>query len=141
MELKDLIGEHDFTFAPNLAVRHPIDADANGVMFGLDKRIYLMFEDPSGGYRSTAGPLLSFEGAPYELGGEGWSPEYLRNQRVVCVHETRDETYGGENDILSIRSARTGKEIMRVGTANVDDYYPGFVSEWFPDHLDANDSA
>lgn len=139
MELKDLVGEHDFTFVPKMDVRHPIDENSNGVMFGLDKHIYLVFEDPSDGYRSNAGPLLSFEGSPTALGGwdSGWSPDYLRNQRVLCVHDTQGK-YGGENDVLSIRSIATGREIMRVGTTNVDDYYPGFVVEWVPGNLDAN---
>lgn len=132
-ELKDLVGEHEFTLVPKLDVRHPISVDANGAMFGLDDTIYLIFEDENDGYRSSAGPLLSFKGSAYQLGGS--YHEYLK-ERVLCEHETQGEY--GENDVLRVISIATGRVIFRVGTTNVDDYYPSFVAEWQPENLSAN---
>jgi hypothetical protein len=128
-ELKDLVGRHKLDWVPRTDVRHPFDPDANGIVFSLDGTIYLVFEDPSDGYRSNAGPILEFKGGLYELGGV--SPEYLFEKYVLASHETQGE-YGGENDILVLRDELTGHEIMRVGTSNVDDYYPSFVSWWNP---------
>lgn len=138
MELKDLAGEHTFRYAPKIDLRHPIDPDAGGVMFGLDDMVYLIFEDPSDGYRSHAAPILSFKGHAYQLGGS--YHEYVGDQRVTCSHETEGE-YGEEDDMLCVRSATSGKVIFRVGTRNVSDYYPSFTVEWFPENLDANQAA
>ena len=138
IELKDLVGEHLFRFTPKTDLRHPIDADAGGVMFGLDDVVYLIFEDPSDGYRSHAGPILAFKGDAYQLGGS--YHEYIHDQRVICSHETKGQ-YGDAADMLCVRSAKTGEVIFRVGTNNVDDYYPYFVVEWFPQALDANQAA
>ena len=133
---KELVGEHIFKYVPKLDVRHPLSSDANGVLFGLDNMVYLVFEDENDGYRSCAGPLLSFEGAAYELGGS--YHEYLR-EAVVCSHGTRCEY--GEADTLEVRSKETGDLIFRVGTDNTDDYYPSFVVEWRPENLSANSAT
>lgn len=132
-ELKDLVGRHKFDYAPRTDVCHPLDPNANGIVFGLDGVTYLVFENPNDGYRSSAAPLLEFNGSLYELGG---SPEYLHNIYVLVSHETEGE-YGGENDVLVLRDEVTGVELMRVGTSNVDDYYPSFVSWWNPEGLEA----
>jgi hypothetical protein len=39
------------------------------------------------------------------------------------------------NDILHLRSAKTGKLILSVGTSNTDDYYPSFVSDFVPETM------
>lgn len=134
MLLSDLTGERVLKCVPKLDVRHPLCANASGAMFGLDDTIYLVFEDENDGYRSSAGPLLSFVGSVYDLGGS--YHEYLE-EAVICSHGTRGE-YGGESDVLELRSKETGELIFRVGTDNVDDYYPSFVAEWRPEGLGAN---
>lgn len=137
MKLSDLVGEHVFKYVPKTDIRHPLCNDASGVLFGLDDTIYLVFEEESDGYRSSAGPLLSFVGSAYELGGS--YHEYL-SEPVICSHGTRGQ-YGGESDALEVRSKETGGLIFRVGTDNVDDYYPSFVVEWRPENLSANSKA
>lgn len=123
--LADLVGTHTLDFVPRLDIHHPFDTSSNGVMFGLSGRVYFVYEDPSDGYRSAAGPLLSFTGAPYEIGGE-WHPEYLRNVQVVATME------GDGGEVLTIRHADTQQVLLRVGTDNADDYYPSYVAEWTP---------
>lgn len=139
-QLIDLVGDGLFEIVPNTEVRHPFDADASGVVFSLSGRTYLVFEDPSDGYRSAAGPLLSFSGSAYELGGHSWSwPTYLREE-VFCSHRTKGE-FGGEDDVLEVSSKATGAVIFEVGTENVDDYYPAFVCRWSPEGLSTNAKA
>lgn len=132
-ELKDLVGRHRLDYAPRTDVRHPFDPDANGLAFGLGGTTYIAFEDPSDGYRSQAAPLLEFSGSLFDLGGV--SPDYLHDVYVIASHETEGE-YGDTNDVLVLRDEITGVELMRVGTSNVDDYYPSFVSWWNPAGLE-----
>lgn len=134
-KLSEIVGAGVMTFAPHVYLRHPFDADASGVMFGIDDTVYIVFEDESDGYRSSAGPLLSFKGAHYEL-GHSFYAEYIR-EPVLCSHRTSGE-YGGEDDVLEIRSIETGKVIFCVGTENVADYYPSYVVRWSPENLSAN---
>lgn len=137
-ELSELVGAGMMTFVPNLEIRHPFRNDASGVMFGLDDTVYIVFEDESDGYRSNAGPLLAFKGSPYEISGSFY-PEYIR-EAVLCSHRNQGE-FGGEDDVLEVRSIETGKIIFCVGTENVDDYYPCFVVRWSPENLSANSKA
>jgi hypothetical protein len=135
-QFSDLVGEHIFGIVPAEA-RHPFSGEASGVCFVLDDTSYLVFENPDDGYRSNAGPILSWEGGAYELGYEGYSfPTYLR-EPVVCSHRTTAE-YSGESDILQVRSKETGEVIFEVGTDHTDDYYPSFVNTWNPAGLSAN---
>lgn len=132
----ELVGEHVFEIVP-LKACHPFDSDADGVCFTLSNRTYLIFEDPSDGYRSTAGPILSYEGSAYELGSSGVSfPNYIK-EPVICSHRTKGE-YSSEDDVLEVRSKETGELIFEVGTDSCDDYYPSFVNRWNPAGLSAN---
>jgi hypothetical protein len=138
MKLADLVGEHDFPIVPKTDIRHPLCADAGGVIFMLDDTVYLIFEDQGDGYRSHASPILHYQGSAYELGYDGYDfPTYLRGETVVCSHRTRGE-YDHEDDVLEVRSKATGKLIFEVGTECIDDYYPGYVCRWDPTGLSAN---
>jgi hypothetical protein len=139
-ELKDLVGERVLEIVPNLNLRHPLSQDASGVLFTLDRTTYLVFEDLDDGYRSHAGPILSYEGAAYELGYDGYgSPVYIR-EKVICSHRTNGE-YSGEADVLEMRSAETGALVFAIGTENTDDYYPSYFCAWHPEGLSANAKA
>jgi hypothetical protein len=136
--LADLAGKHVFLIVPK-DIRHPLVADASGILFVLDDTTYLVFEDPNDGYRSMAGPVLSYQGSGYELGYDGYDfPTYIR-EAVTCTHRTtgRDEFEDGA-DILEVRSDATGEIIFEVGTDNVGDYYPSYACRWNPAGLSAN---
>lgn len=135
-EFSEITGPAMLATVPNMNVRHPVDADASGVMFTLDNRTYLIFEDPSDGYRSSAGPILSFDGDVYSLGGNDNHPIYI-NEPVICRHAVSGE-YGSTDDILELISVETGNVVFRVGTFNTDDYYPSFKCEWSPENLSVN---
>jgi hypothetical protein len=133
-ELKSLVGDGLFEIVPMKAA-HPFDSDADGVCFTLNDVTYLAFEDPSDGYRSSLGQLLACQGPAYSIGGDA-NITYIREE-VICAHVETSEGHDGD-DILEVRSKETGGIIFRVGTANMDDYYPWFVNEWWPQNLSAN---
>lgn len=124
MTLDSLVGEHTLNYVPRTDLRHPIDIDASGCMFGLDGTSYLIFEDPDDDYRSSAGAVLSFTGDPYELGGNIW-PERLE-MPVLCSME------GDGGGVLTMRDRKTGAVVFEVGTDNSDDYYPSYIARWTP---------
>jgi hypothetical protein len=124
--LSDLVGAQILECIPKTDLTNPFDRDGNGCAFSMSGRIYLVFEDPNDGYRSSASPLISFAGSGYEI---GWRyPEYLRHP-VLC------SMVGLGNEVLEMHSAETGKLVFRVGTDNSDDYYPSYVAEWIPQGL------
>ena len=43
-----------------------------------------------------------------------------------------------EDDILELVDVKTEKVVLRVGTANCNDYYPYFVAEFDPTAMAAN---
>lgn len=137
MDLSEIIGEKTLDIVPMMNVRHPFDSEANGVLFALDDTTYIIFEDPSDGYRSYAGPVLSFKGSPCEIGAGSNYPQYLR-EPVLCRHVTKRGEFDGECDLLEVLSRNTGKAVFTIGTLNVDDYYPSFFCEWSPGGLTAN---
>jgi hypothetical protein len=136
--LADLAGKHVFQIVPK-DIRHPLVADASGILFVLDETTYLVFEDPNDGYRSMAGPVLSYQGGAYELGYDGYDfPTYIR-EPVACTHRsTGKDGFEDGADVLEVRSDVTGEIIFEVGTANRDDYYPYYVCRWSPGGLSAN---
>jgi hypothetical protein len=89
---------------------------------------YFVFENPGDGYRSHAAPVLVAKADPFEY---GYEPDVWLKRPVTCRHIAEDE-HGHKCDILEIVDKETGHVWMRLGTVDVDDYYPGFVAEWWP---------
>ena len=123
MELKDLVGSVKLMSVANVV--NPTDRDANGLAWEVRDAneqdwIFMIFEYPDDGYRSSASPVLSATGSLWELGG--CHPSYIR-RRVICTLEKDD-------DILRATDAETGHVWFRVGTDNSDSYYPCFVNEF-----------
>lgn len=131
MELKDLVGPHKMLVAARPDARHPFSTDKEGLVWFLETdgkdRVFMAFEDNNDGYRSQMGPLFVADGDAYEILN---GPDYIRRD-VVGRHVTQGE-YSGEADILELIDTQTGHTWLRVGTENIDDYYPSFVAAWFP---------
>jgi hypothetical protein len=125
-ELEELVGKRTLNCVPITDVRHPFDADANGIAFTLDGNTYMVFEDGDDGYRSRASKMLAFEGWPFEMGG--------RVERCALEVDCswRSASGGQTDEILEVRVARTGDLVLEVGTENTDDYYPCFIARWTP---------
>jgi len=46
-----------------------------------------------------------------------------------------------KNNVLDFVDATNGKIVLSIGTADIDDYYPGFVGDWTPENLSINEGA
>lgn len=132
MELKDLVGEHllDAVDRDNTEVRRYDDVfdSCDVIRFRLDGVVYMAVEDPNDGYRSS---MRSIESGDWPM------TNTFPPVRVVGRHVTKGE-YGGEDDILELIDVVTGKPVLRVGTDNLDDYYPGFVCFFDPTAMATN---
>lgn len=118
VELESLCGEHILTGASLDAVGEPV---LQVVRFTLDGQNYEAVENPEDGYRSSLG----------SFGTTDIPAKPVARTAVVC----RMVTDLGKDEILGILNAATLKEIISIGTADVDDYYPGFVACFSPENL------
>lgn len=134
VDLLDLLGEHTLD-GVDLYVEAIRDyggelQDAEAIRFRLDGVAYTAIEDPSDGYRSSLGQLF--------IGGEvnnSFSPV-----RVLVMKKPNNKCED-ENDTLLFVDLVTGKIVLEVRTDNVDDYYPTFISAFFPENMSTNASA
>ena len=135
VSLDDLVGEHQLdgvdTYVEKIKSYGDELKDANVIRFRLDGIVYVAFEDPSDGYRSSMDKLIV---SP--------SPEMTNvfpAISVVAKKKANDEgDYGAVNDTLQLVDVVTGKVVMEVGTDNTDDYYPSFVSNFQPENMAVN---
>lgn len=117
-KLNDLCGKHILQ-----GVEYRNDGYSDITLFKLDGVTYKATEDPDDGYRSCMGSLEVVE----------QSPRYSFETEVLCsMCESNDA------DILEVRDTQNGKIILRIGTANVWDYYPYCVMEWMPGNMACN---
>lgn len=135
MKLKDLCGKHIFSGC-ELTV-HGNNNDFRFIdtchvcLFTLDEVTYVAVEDPDDGYRSYCNDLEISEVKPkYSFPGV----------EVECSmkNDTGECGWIEKNDILVIRDLGTGKVILEVGTANINDYYPYCHFEYHPENMKCN---
>jgi len=132
VELESLVGKHTLTAVGSgtESIKCWGDGfeDCESLTFTLDGVTYSAVEDPDDGYRSSMRYLkVTDSRAEYAI-----TPH-----EVIATMRGKDE-YGSENEVLDFVDAITGKVVLSVGTADIDDYYPGFVAEWVPQNLAAN---
>lgn len=134
MELKDLIGKHILS---GIEVGTKDFKNYWGdienrcyIKFTLDGIHYLAMEDPSDGYRSYMEDLQTID-VPCEIP--------LPNVEVVC-HMAELDSWGGD-DVLAFIDAVNGKEILKIGTANCNDFYPYCVMEYTPENMSCNEKC
>lgn len=134
INLDELIGEHKLsgvdygTILPN-DDNHFWEA-ANTCTFILDNKTYIAVEDPSDGYRSSLAYLAE---------------EDVEVKNTFVPHSvigkysdgTPDKAFVCE-DILTLTDVITGREVLEIGTCDVDDYYPSFVANFNPQALAIN---
>jgi len=132
MPWSDLYGEHELK-AIRTDVTHPFDSSASGVAMDLGDITVFVFEDPSDGYRSCATEPMIVKAPLYSF---GCSPDYIR--APVLVREWSSSEYGSGADGIEMIDKRNGKTILRLGTANADDYYPSYTCDWRPQDLADN---
>lgn len=134
MELNELVGEHILSGIETGTKQIEGfwgEETCNFVKFTLDGVTYLALEDPDDGYRSYMEELQIVEER---------CKFPLPNVKVICVMRKSEEEYGfhQEDDILSFIDAISRKEILAIGTANTDDYYPWCVMEYYPQNMACN---
>lgn len=132
IELKDLAGRHKLS-----GVEYMCGTSYEGafVKFCLDGVTYVAKENPDDGYRSYMEDL-EITNTPC------WN--VFPEQDVFCDYESIEEDGRFSRkcitpaDILAIKNLQTAKVILRIGTANIGDYYPECVMVYYPENLPCN---
>ena len=128
----DLIGTHNLdavdTFIEKIKTYGDDFEDANAIRFRLDGRVYTAIEDPSDGYRSSMGSLIVNRKNKKDPMVNVFPP--VR----VLVRKKPSSDYRA-SDILEFIDIATTKTVLEIGTDNSDDYYPSFVSAFWPEHM------
>ena len=103
---------------------------ASCIRFILDGCVCIATEDPEDGYRSSMKNIAIYDYPSMVT--------EIKNRfepvRVVAKHD------GESADILFLTDKITGKLVLEVGTQNIDDYYPYFVSEFRPENMATNNA-
>ncbi len=132
MELKDFTGAKVLD-AVDFLVEKTVNycdetEDCQVCRFRLDGVIYVAVEDPNDGYRSMMKDLV--------IDNEAMMKNVFVGCDVICRHIEKSDW--DEDDILELVDVKTEKVVLRVGTANCNDYYPYFVAEFDPTAMAAN---
>lgn len=117
IELEQLIGKHVLTGAFNDAI-----GTVRVLRFCLDWINYEAVEDKEDGYRQSLECVRTTDTAP---------------ETVFPAIEVVG-TLSADNDsdiILKLSNPKTGKSIIEIGTVDADDYYPGFVGDFYPQNI------
>lgn len=134
MELSDLVGEHELTgvdFGTHDVDDYGHPRPANDIAFVLDGTVYRVTEDDDDGYRSS---MKDIEVVTDLVVKNTFAP-------VKVLARMGSEGHYGECDILQCVDVVTGKIVLEVGTESVDDYYPGYVANFTPEHMAINQPA
>lgn len=132
VKLDSLVGEHVLdavdTFTESVKASYgDYYEDCELIRFRLNGTVYTAIEDPSDGYRSCMSSLIV---SPNDEMKNVFPPV-----RVMGIKKA--PTYG-THDTLQLIDLKTGKVVLEVGTDNDDDYYPSFVSAFWPEHMAVN---
>lgn len=131
VELDTLVGEHtlDGVDLSSESVKTYGDhfEDASVIRVRLDGKVYTAIENPDDGYRSSMDRLF-VEDCPIK--------NTFPPIRVLAKKKAND-TYA-VNDTIELIDVVTGKVVAEFGTDNTDDYYPSFVSAFWPEHMSTN---
>ncbi len=129
IEMEKLIGEH---FLSGVEVNaYPIQnigehfLDCNSISFILDGVVYTAIENPEDGYRCSMDKLII----------DNIKIRNTFEPVKVLVRKSPSE----HSDILDFVDIKNGKTILLVGTENIDDYYPCFVSNFLLENMSINE--
>lgn len=126
--LKSLVGAHVLS-GIETGETEVNGKEAECVWFELDGKTYEVAEDPDDGYRSYLGKINKvYKRCRYRI------PDIP----VICVLNDKDNESGEECEILEFKDAKNDNIILRIGTANTDDYYPYCVIEYIPENMSCN---
>jgi hypothetical protein len=131
MILEDLVGPHNLggvDFDTEQVETWGGHFEPCGVCrFMLDGVVYVAMEDPEDGYRSSMREL-TITTSPIK---NAFGP-------ILVTGRMQPDSKFEKNNVLELIDAATDKVVLSVGTANTDDYYPRFVSDFQPEHMAIN---
>jgi hypothetical protein len=107
---------------------------ARVVVLCLDELLYWFQENPTDGYRSSLSHVRLAEPTDIPAGALIEFPKRL----VSCAVRTQpdeDVVISTSDRVLMGTDEATGRVLFEIGTANIDDYYPTFISHWSPPPL------
>lgn len=128
MELKNLCGHHILR-GIETGCTEIHGESANYVQFTLDRTTYRLVEDPDDGYRSFCSEPEIVE----ELCNVS-----LPDIHVLCHHIDCLQSGEGDDDILVMIDEKSWRPILKVGTADVSDYYPCCIMKYMPQNMAVN---
>ena len=116
------------------------DGSARVVLMRLNGVLYWFQEDPSDGYRSALSHVRIAGLADVPPGALVEFPPrlvncWIRTKPTVEFYtdDQGDEFYTDQRDeILVGVDEATNTILFEIGTDNLDDYYPSFISHWTP---------
>ncbi len=128
-ELDDLVGERTLT---------AVDCcdDEESIMFTLDGVMFRTQIDADDGYRSYMDKLEIITDI-----GDAIDQRFVNNippVQVTCTLQTEGEHEGSSDWVLKLRDTKSNLVILRIGTIDIDDYYPGYLQEWLPQNIHYN---
>lgn len=130
VELDSLVGDHvlDGVDLSNERVKTYGDnfEDASVIRFRLDGTVYTAIESPDDDYRSSMDKIFAEE------------CEIKNAFPPIKVTARKKPDDGHVSDTLELVDSATGKVVVEVGTDNTDDYYPSFVSAFWPENMVTN---
>lgn len=107
------------------------DRDARVVILRLDGTLYWFQEDPDDGYRSSMSHVRIADARDLPDGCLATFEPRLVNCELRTKPEDEHSWISRDEVLFGIDEA-TGMVLFEIGTENLDDYYPYFVSRWTP---------
>lgn len=93
----------------------------NGAFFRINKKTFLITEDPNDGYRSSLDKILN-------------TPHSFENVfQPVSVYLRKGEY--GEREIIRMINVENDLVVFEFGTNSSDDWYPYFVCDFNPESI------
>ena len=129
MELEDLVGRKKLD-AVSFSDASGRFEDADFIKFRLDGVVYCAMEDGEDGYRSSCRELIILDHDDID--------NVFPPVDVDCVVRDGVGMYGEDDYILTLYDAITFEVVLNVGTCFVDEYYPYFVAQFFPEAMHIN---
>lgn len=137
MILQDLVG---LNWLSGVEYDH-WETDRSAIYFRLNGITYVAMEDDNDGYRSAMEEIKIADPIIYEISEAVIRTEskQIKNRfepvQVMCVMRL---DWRDSYDILDCYDVITGKLVLSVGTDSTDDYYPSFVSSFYPENMVIN---
>lgn len=136
MKLKDLVGRRVLSGIEVGSVYREIygcTEYCNFIKFTLDGVTYMGVENPEDGYRSYMEELVVCEGDESECS--------TKLPDIVVDCSMRPDDWYDKHDVLLFTDVISKKQILAIGTAYIDDYYPCCTLDYNPENMYVNEGV